>query len=141
MGPITAIRTCLSKYFTWRGRARRAEFWWFFLLYFGGIFGYILYSVTMKVEVTEEDVGPVVIYMTAMLLPFLAVMARRLHDKGLTAWLMLLCFIPFGQIALLILAALPGDAGPNNHGEDPLGRSKQGLAYGSSRIPVVRDED
>ncbi|MDD9855928.1 MAG: DUF805 domain-containing protein, partial [Gammaproteobacteria bacterium] len=30
-GPVDAIRTCLVKFFDFRGRASRSEFWWFFL--------------------------------------------------------------------------------------------------------------
>ena len=142
MGPIQALRSCLSKFFRWRGRASRSEFWWFFLIYYGGIFGYIIYSVATSAEITEADVGPIVIYMMVLLPPFLAVLARRLHDKGLTAWLMLLGFVPFGQLALLILAALPGDVGPNSHGKDPLGRAKpEDTTYGRSGVPLVRDDD
>ena len=29
MGPLDAIKTCLAKSFQFKGRASRAEFWWF----------------------------------------------------------------------------------------------------------------
>ena len=32
MGFVEAIKTCFSKYATFSGRARRSEFWWFYLL-------------------------------------------------------------------------------------------------------------
>ena len=142
MGPIQALRSCLSKFFRWRGRASRSEFWWFFAIYYGGIFAYIAYALITSAKITERDVGAVAIYMMVLLPPFIAVLARRLHDKGLTAWLLLLGVVPFGQLALLILALLRGDVGPNSYGEDPLGRNEpEGLTYGSSRVPLVRDKD
>ena len=83
-----------------------------------------------------------VVFLLGLFPASLAVMSRRLHDKGLTAWLMLLGFVPFGQLALLILAVLRGDEGPNGYGDDPLGRAKpETLTYGSSRVPLVRDKD
>lgn len=143
MGPVAALRSCLRQFFRWRGRARRAEFWWFLVIYTAGFWGLVVYAIVTGGEtITEDEATPTLFYMLALTLPLLAVTSRRLHDKGLTAWLMLLGLVPFGQIALLILAALPGDEGPNGYGEDPLGRAKpEGLAYGSSRIPIVRDED
>lgn len=142
MGPIAAFRSGLSQFFKWRGRARRAEFWWFFLFYSAGFWVTLIYVLIRAGDVVcEDEVGPMLIYTAVMTLPMLAVTSRRLHDKGLTAWLMLLLFLPFGQIAILILAALPGDIGKNSYGPDPLGRDREGLTYGSSRIPVVRDDD
>ena len=32
MNFVEAVKTCLSKYATFNGRARRSEFWWFYLL-------------------------------------------------------------------------------------------------------------
>jgi uncharacterized membrane protein YhaH (DUF805 family) len=32
VGLVPAVRQALSQYATFRGRATRAEFWWFFLL-------------------------------------------------------------------------------------------------------------
>ncbi|PTX54922.1 uncharacterized membrane protein YhaH (DUF805 family) [Litoreibacter ponti] len=142
MRPFAALKSCLLKSFRWRGRAPRSEFWWFLLVYSAGFWVALIETLMRPDEVvTEDDVGPMLIYMMVLFLPMLAVMARRLHDKGLTAWLMFLLLLPFGQVALLILAALPGDRGPNAHGPDPLGREREALTYGSSRIPVVRDDD
>ena len=31
MDPVTAVTTCFKKYFDFKGRARRSEFWWFAL--------------------------------------------------------------------------------------------------------------
>jgi uncharacterized membrane protein YhaH (DUF805 family) len=42
----------------------------------------------------------------ASVVPWLALQARRLHDVNLSAWMLLLYFVPFGQMALFILCCL-----------------------------------
>jgi uncharacterized membrane protein YhaH (DUF805 family) len=55
-----------------------------------------------------------------MLLPGLAVGARRLHDVDKTAWLLLLWLVPIIGWALLIYwACQPGTAGDNRYGPPP----------------------
>ncbi|MEP3347417.1 MAG: DUF805 domain-containing protein [Litoreibacter sp.] len=142
MGPIQALKSCMSKSFRWKGRASRSEFWWFALIYYGGLAGCLTFFAATITEGEEGGVGPFVLYLLIMFFPFISVLARRLHDKGLTAWLLLLGLVPFGQIALIILAMLRGDDGPNGYGPDPLKDSKpEPLSYGSSRVPLVRDDD
>ena len=132
----------MSKSFRWGGRASRSEFWWFAAIYYGGL---AVFITNFALTTSENEAGnglPLVLYLLIMFLPFLSALARRLHDKGLTAWLLLIGLIPFGQLALMILAVLPGDEGPNGYGEDPLGRTKtDGITYGRSRVPLVRDDD
>ncbi|HKR48556.1 MAG TPA: DUF805 domain-containing protein [Pseudonocardiaceae bacterium] len=63
------------------------------------------------------------IYALAVLLPSLAVGARRLHDTGRTGWWQLIGIIPFiGWIVLIVFFvffALDGDRQLNAHGPDP----------------------
>lgn len=111
-----------TKYADFTGRARRSELWLFFLACF------IIYIVAAIVDVVlglfSEDVGIGVIsglFSLAVTIPSLAVGARRLHDIERTGWWQLLNFIPFiGFIALVIMWVLPGTAGANDFGEDPL---------------------
>jgi uncharacterized membrane protein YhaH (DUF805 family) len=142
LGPIEALRSCMSKSFRWKGRASRSEFWWFAAMYYGGLSFFIVYFAVTISEAETGNGGLLIIYALILFFPFLSVLARRLHDKGLTAWLLLLGLVPFGQLALLILAALRGDDGPNGYGPDPLEHQKpERLTYGSSRVPLVRDDD
>lgn len=54
------------------------------------------------------------------LIPGLAVAARRLHDRDMSALWLLLWFVPLlGWIALLVIFCLPGTPGPNRFGADP----------------------
>ncbi len=48
MGFMDAVKTCLKKYFDFNGRARRSEFWWFYLACYivNGILGGIFSAIT-----------------------------------------------------------------------------------------------
>lgn len=100
-----------KKFFCFEGRAGRKEFWMFFLANFivNTILGFIPGKVGMIIQL---------IYGLAILLPFLGVIARRLHDIGKSGWMQLLAFIPFvGGIIVLILCALEGQKEANRFGE------------------------
>jgi uncharacterized membrane protein YhaH (DUF805 family) len=123
----TAIRTCLSKYVDFSGRARRSEYWFF------ALFTFLLGIVTGIIDrVLGTDfgngnglIGTVV--SLALLLPGLAVGARRLHDTGRSGWWLLLAFIPIlGWIALLVFFVLDSQPGDNQYGPNP----KTGAAGG-----------
>ena len=93
MNPIEAVTSVFRNYANFNGRARRSEFWWFTL------FSFLSQAILNFVPF----LGP--IYALALLLPSLAVTARRLHDTNRTAWWMLLYLIPvLGFIVLLITA-------------------------------------
>ena len=102
-----------KKYFCFTGRAGRKEFWMFFLANFiiNTILGFIPGKPGMIVSV---------IYALAILLPYLGVTARRLHDTGRSGWMMLLALIPFvGVIIVIVLCALEGQKESNQFGEAP----------------------
>lgn len=135
----TAVRTCFSKYATFSGRARRAEYWWFVLFTFvmnaalnvidGFIFGF---GSGMMHGGQAQLLSP--IFSLAVLLPSLAAGARRLHDTGRSGWWLLIWLIPLiGWIILIWWLATPGDAGRNDYGGDPIGQD----GYGQSSVPRV----
>ena len=102
MNMFEAIKVCFQKYATFSGRARRSEFWWFFLFSF--VLGLI----------------PVVSVISGLvlLIPGLAVGWRRMHDIGRPGYhyLMPLAVILLVGLAFAALASL-GFA-PTN-GSDP----------------------
>lgn len=55
----------------------------------------------------------------ATLTPNIAACVRRLHDVGLTGWLWLLALVQGGNLALLIICALPPTSGENKYGLEP----------------------
>ncbi|MCY4642540.1 MAG: DUF805 domain-containing protein [Gammaproteobacteria bacterium] len=111
----TALETCLSKYFTFSGRARRAELWWFVVFYVA------VSPIVLMFDVFANFEGPILwtIFSFAMIAPFLAVSVRRLHDRNVSGWWMLLNLVPIvGIIPTLILFILPGTKGANRFGPD-----------------------
>lgn len=93
MGFIEAIKTCLSKYFVFAGRAARSEYWWFILFM-------VLVSVVLAVLDTslfgvDPETGEGVqvltpVFQLAVVVPMLAAGWRRLHDTGRPGWYLLL---------------------------------------------------
>lgn len=108
----------LKNYVGFSGRARRKEFWMFYL--FNAIAIAILY---MPFIVTQETslVFIVPVYLLAVFLPTLAVIVRRLHDTGKSGWWYLITFIPFGGIVLLVFMCMDSQSGPNQYGPNPKG--------------------
>ena len=87
-----SVSTCLKKYVDFNGVASRSEFWWFMLFVF-------------VAAVVLGWVSPLLanIFGLAMLLPELAVGARRLHDTGRSGWWQLLLLLPvIGLIVLIV---------------------------------------
>jgi len=111
----------LKKYAVFAGRARRKEYWYFFL------FNLVILCVLAFIDrVTgtfsrEFSLGRYSgLYMLAALTPSLAVLVRRLHDTNRSGWWMLLGFIPVGgAILLLVLCALDSQPGENQYGPNP----------------------
>ena len=104
-----SVRTCLTKYADFNGRAARPEFWWFVLAQF--VVGLILNMVLPLLG------G---LFSLALLVPSLAAGSRRLHDIGKSGWLQLLGLIPIvGWVILIYWAAQPGDPAANQYGSPP----------------------
>ena len=115
-----AIIKCFMLYFVFKGRAKRAEFWWFFLfLMILGVMTSIIDS-TLGTQIVTNDMGTITevddqktgIFSTVVQLitfiPGLAVGARRLHDTNRSGWWQLLwVVILIGWIPLLIFFASP----------------------------------
>lgn len=133
MGFTAAVIACFSKYATFAGRARRAEFWWFALFNFGVML--ILSAIAMgslrsRGGMMDGGPNPVgTLYWLAVFLPSLAVAVRRLHDTDRSGWWVLLQFLPvIGPLVLIWFFATPGTAGPNRFGPDPLSAPPGGSA-------------
>jgi uncharacterized membrane protein YhaH (DUF805 family) len=113
MGFPDAVRSALSQYAVFSGRARRAEYWWFVLFY---VIAYVVAAVI------DQALGaPVLTLIVALglLVPSLAVSVRRLHDTDRSGWWLLLGLIPFGGIVVLVFECLDGQPGPNRYGPSP----------------------
>ena len=99
----------LKKYAVFNGRARRKEYWLFFLFNF--IITFILGAIDGSWS-TGHAKTLSVIYCLAVLIPGIAVGVRRMHDINNSGWLIL---IPFFN---LILFCTEGTKGANRYGPD-----------------------
>lgn len=111
-----AVKTCSGKYVDFTGRATRAEFWYWMLFVF--LAGNILQAIDVWVLGADFGRGILnLLFALAVILPNLAVMARRLHDTGRTGWWILIMLVPFVGIILLIFWWIrPGTEGENRFG-------------------------
>jgi uncharacterized membrane protein YhaH (DUF805 family) len=127
-----AVKTCLSKYATFSGRAARSEYWFFYLatiliLIVASILDGILgtgFKAVNPLTGIEQPSGYGWIYVIAglaLFLPSLAVGIRRLHDTNRSGWWFLIVFTGIGAIVLLVWYCTKGTTGSNAYGPDPLG--------------------
>ena len=110
-----SIKTCFSKYANFNGRASRSEYWWFQLFYLIVAFVAVIFD-AMYID-NSQTMGPLELVTTlALLLPALAVTARRLHDVGRSGWWMLIFITVIGMIPLLIWYISVGTRSKNKYG-------------------------
>ncbi|MFB0613633.1 DUF805 domain-containing protein [Aurantiacibacter poecillastricola] len=125
--PIHWMVEPLRRYADFRGRSRRAEFWWWMLGYF--LVTAVLWAIIFSgfpwdvvnaepgsAEMPDPEGGPFAlfgigtwiggiayfIFWAATVIPNLAVTVRRLHDRGMSGWwyggLLIANFIPLLNI-------------------------------------------
>ena len=109
----------LKKYADFSGRARRKEYWFFVLWYL--IITIILAIIDAVLGLRIGNAGVLQsLYALALLIPSLAVGARRLHDIGRTGWWLLIGLIPvIGWIVLLVFFFTDSQPGNNEYGPSP----------------------
>ena len=111
----------LRKYAVARGRARRAEYWYFFLFVIVTIFVLSFVEVLLGINTDGEDSILANLFYLAVLIPTICLSVRRLHDLDQSGWWILLQFIPLINIILFIyLGFWKGTDGDNRFGPDPL---------------------
>ena len=92
-----SIKVCFNKFAEFTGRARRSEYWWFYL------FAQLVGSVTC-------GIGSLV-----CLIPMMAVTVRRLHDTGRSGWWYFLpLIVMLVGICLFIPLVIAGDINKND---------------------------
>jgi uncharacterized membrane protein YhaH (DUF805 family) len=105
-------KVVLENYANFNGRARRAEFWWYFL-------ANLIISIVFNVLAAAASFFAILslIYALAVLIPGLAVGVRRLHDTGRSGWWLLIALIPIvGIIVLIVFFAQDTTPGVNDYG-------------------------
>jgi uncharacterized membrane protein YhaH (DUF805 family) len=116
MGFVDAIKSGFNNYVNFQGRARRSEYWFWFL------FTFLLSIVASIID------GVLGIYllaglaMLATILPSIAVGVRRLHDTGRSGFWLFIALIPLvGAIVLIIFYVSDSQPGANQYGPNPKG--------------------
>jgi uncharacterized membrane protein YhaH (DUF805 family) len=116
------ITSCLGKYAVFQGRSGIEECFVFLFFVFVCLtlgLGIDLFMGWEKENIVDWIKWYPTFELTrlVLLLPFMAVTARRLHDGDRSGWMALLWFVPVvGWAYLLMLLAQPGDEGANAHG-------------------------
>ena len=141
---IESVKICFNKYANFSGRARRSEYWWFYLLTCipGWILGIMTKIKLGKVDeltnmamtnyneaMAQAQSFDTIFYIVSgicgllallLLIPSISSMARRLHDVGKSGhwiWCVLLCGI--GIVIPLIMCIPDGKPEPNQYGPSP----------------------
>ncbi|MFJ9592145.1 DUF805 domain-containing protein [Streptomyces virginiae] len=105
----------LKKYAVFSGRARRQEYWMFFLFQIAAL---IIVSILDAVLGTSPWLYA--LFALGTLLPNLGVTIRRLHDTGKSGWWIFIAIVPIvGFIWFIVLLATAGQQQPNQYGPDP----------------------
>ena len=97
----------LKQYADFKGRARRKEYWMFYL--FNVIIALSFEFVCGLIGMSDLNN----VYTLAVLLPSIAVSVRRVHDIGKSGWYLLI------PIYNLVLVLTEGEKCENKYGPDP----------------------
>jgi uncharacterized membrane protein YhaH (DUF805 family) len=88
-----SIKTCLSKFADFNGRASRSEYWW-----------YVLFIVLTGAVLSAINRNLAALFYLVTLLPSIAAAARRLHDTNRSGWI------------IMIFLLIQGPKDPNRYG-------------------------
>lgn len=135
MGFFAAVGSCFKKYFTFSGRASRAEYWWWTLFVFLGSFVYSLASKALTPPLTGNGlevfmsgnfvvaIAIGMVFTLFTLVPSLAVTVRRLHDTGRSGgWILMPLLLNMAMLwgALIAKPAAVSALGLKGIGGDPM---------------------
>ena len=102
-----------NHYADFNGRATRTQYWMFVLFYL------IFYIVAGVIDSIATGGILTLVFALGMLIPCIAIAARRLHDTGRSGWWQLIALIPvIGTIVLIIFLVLDSE-GDNQYGPNP----------------------
>ena len=128
MGFTEAVKTCLSKLFTVKGRATKSEFWYFVLCQ---VLTYLVAIIFLLLSAYwNPDVSSHLLTIISLVIEVLVALAylcyipasicaqvRRLHDTGRSGAYWFLNFVPFGSFVLLYFCVLPS-VDDNEYGDN-----------------------
>jgi uncharacterized membrane protein YhaH (DUF805 family) len=118
MNMIDYYLYCFQNYAKFDGRARRSEYWYFILC------NVLVLIILAMLTSISDYIGAIMIgvYLLAMIVPWIAVTVRRLHDSGKPGGYFFVRFIPLvGGIWSLVLMFAESQPGQNEYGPNPKG--------------------
>ncbi len=146
LSPIGYVQKCFRLFVDGKGRARRAEYWWWVAFTFvvsliaygidGAVSGFNSYTSQPNTQFVSSALS------IALAAPAISVLSRRFHDVGLSGWLVAAAIgvyaigmvatsaaMPSGIVlaavavlAVLVVAVIPSRPGPNQYGPNPKGQ-------------------
>ncbi|MEQ1818847.1 MAG: DUF805 domain-containing protein [Terricaulis sp.] len=142
--PVQYIQKCLRLFIDGKGRARRAEYWWWALA-IGvismvlGVLEVVLFGTNAYGQPNNQILST--LFSLAVAAPGISVASRRFHDVGLNGWLVAAFVVaiavgsaltvmlnPLGimlmfaaAIGMLVITVMPSKPGPNQYGPNPKG--------------------
>ena len=119
----------LKNYATFSGRARRKEYWMFFLFNVLISLGLGVLDVVAGTYSVEYETGFFSgLYSLLVLIPGIAVGVRRLHDTNRSGWWILISLISIiGVLVLFVFMCLDSQPGTNRFGVNPKEAASQTL--------------
>lgn len=107
----------LKKYAVFSGRARRKEYWMFYLV--NCVIGALIGIIEVMAGMSPQS-ALTILYSLVILIPSFAVAVRRLHDTGRSGWWLLIALVPIvGAIVLLVMVVQDSQPGDNQYGPNP----------------------
>lgn len=128
MGPLGAIDSVFTQFFSLRGRACRSEYWWFLLMHtiitFAAVFAdvWIFISNPQPVPSLNPFSYFTTFWLIITIIPMFTLTIRRLHDSGKSGWWYLTFSLPVvGWIFWLVTMCQDSERGANSYGPPPFG--------------------
>ena len=124
---MNLVLGCVTqRYAKFSGRARRKEYWLFVLAFI------VASVVALGIDIssgTFDEIEVFGVFSTivtlGLLIPYVAVSVRRLHDTNRSGWWVMVNLIPgIGYMWFIALCCLKGDEGENQFGPDPIDNSQ-----------------
>ena len=128
VGFCKAVGLAFKNFGKCSGRSRRSEFWYFLLFVFCIELLFSILTTSFQISDHSRSASPMytlfgylqVIFILVILIPYISLSVRRLHDTGQSGFLFLVSFIPFiGSLILLFLCCPDSQQDTNEYGPSP----------------------
>ena len=117
---VDAVGTCIKKFFNFKDRASRSEYWYFQLVFTIVSLPLFIYEDSSNdTHLIYSGISGIIVLI--LFIPAISVSVRRLHDINKSGWFVFISVIPYlGWIILAIMLIEKGTLGKNKFGKYPL---------------------